>query len=50
MRAVIQTGTLPAVTLGAALLANGIYLVLVLWFFYRMFARVKEKGLLLKLD
>ncbi|MBI2623527.1 MAG: ABC transporter permease [Candidatus Liptonbacteria bacterium] len=50
MRAVIATGTLPFATLGYALLNNAIYLILVLWFFYRMFARVKEKGLLLKLD
>lgn len=50
MRQVIATGTLGAGNLAASFVSNLIYLVLVLWFFYRMFARVKMKGLLLKLD
>ena len=29
---------------------NIFYLILVLWFFKRMFARVKNKGMLMKLD
>ncbi|MBM3257195.1 MAG: ABC transporter permease [Candidatus Liptonbacteria bacterium] len=50
MREVIATGTLGVANLSAAFLTNFFYLALVLWFFYRMFARVKVKGLLLKLD
>jgi ABC-2 type transport system permease protein len=50
MRAVIETGVFPLESLGFAFLSNAIYLTLVILFFYRMFARVKEKGLLLKLD
>lgn len=50
MRSIIQTGTLPVSTMLMAFGLNVIYLVVVSWFFYRTFARVKAKGLLLKLD
>ena len=50
MRAVIATGTLPVNDLIWAIGTNIFYLVLVLWFFARMFARVKERGMLMKLD
>ncbi len=50
MRAVIATGTFPVRDLVFALGANSVYLAIVLVFFYRMFARVKEMGLLMKLD
>lgn len=50
MRAVIATGSLPISMLALALVTNIIYLVLVLWFFKRMFARVKERGQLMRLN
>ena len=50
MRAVIATGALPVGNLVWALGTNLFYLILVLWFFKRMFARVKERGMLMKLD
>ena len=50
MRSVIATGTLPVNDLIWAIGTNIFYLVLVLWFFSRMFARVKERGMLMKLD
>jgi ABC-2 type transport system permease protein len=50
MRAVIATGTLQLSTLFISLGLNAVYLVLVTWFFYAMFKKVKEKGLLLKMD
>lgn len=50
MRSVIATGVLPWSDLWYALGANAIYLVLILWFFYRMFASVKRQGKLMKLD
>ncbi len=50
MRAVIATGALPVHNLIWAFGTNIFYLVLVLWFFARMFARVKNKGMLMKLD
>jgi len=50
MRAVIATGTLPLRDILFASGLNVIYLVLSLWLFYWMFKRVKEKGLLLKLN
>lgn len=50
MRAVIATGTLPVMTLVWSFALNLAYLVLVFWFFYAMFRKVKQKGLLLKLD
>lgn len=50
MRAVIATGSLPVMMLVWSFALNIVYLVLVFWFFYVMFRKVKEKGLLLKLD
>ncbi len=50
MRAVIATGNFPISDLIWAIGTNIFYLALVLWFFARMFARVKEKGMLMKLD
>lgn len=50
MRTVIATGTLPVAELLWAFGLNLVYLTLVIWFFYRMFARVKEKGTMMKLD
>ena len=49
MRAVVSTGTLSINSLVFAFLLNIFYLALSVWFFYRMFARVKRKGLMLKL-
>lgn len=50
MREILHTGIFPYKELLWALGTNVFYLVLVIWFFYRMFARVKEMGLLMKLD
>lgn len=50
MRAVSSTGILPSGDLLGLLVSNLIYLFLTIFFFYRMFARVKDKGLLLKID
>ncbi len=50
MRAVLATGILPTDLLLGALVTNALYLVLMIWFFYRMFAYVKRAGKLLKLD
>ncbi len=50
MRLVISSGSLPLWQLGLALLSNIVYIILITWFFYRMFAYVKRKGLLMKLD
>ena len=50
MRSVVATGSFPLFNLLMALGLNIIYLILAVWLFYRMFARVKEKGLLLKLN
>ncbi len=50
MRAVIATETLPTQTLILAFGTNLIYLGAALWLFYAMFKKVKEKGLLLKLN
>lgn len=50
MRAVLETGSLPLDLLSWSIITNLVYLVLVLWYFYRMFAAVKAKGRLLKLD
>lgn len=50
MRAVVATGVLPIPNLIYAILLNIFYFVLVMAFFIKMFARIKEKGLLLKLD
>lgn len=49
MRAVVETGAAPWELLSLSLLTNVVYLPLVVWFFYRMFAMVKRKGRLLKL-
>ena len=50
MRSVISNGVFPLSEFGIGLLLNLIYTILVLFYFYRMFARVKEKGRLMKLD
>jgi len=50
MRAVIANGVLPAKMLWLAVATNIIYLVLVNWFFYKMFAYVKRQGKLMKLN
>ncbi|MEO8638087.1 MAG: ABC transporter permease [Candidatus Taylorbacteria bacterium] len=50
MRTVAATGVLPIRDLLLAFGANAVYLVVILWFFYRMFALVKVKGRLMKLD
>ena len=50
MRQVISTGAVPPNNLIAAFSLNIIYLILVMFFFNKMFSRIKEKGLLLKLD
>ncbi len=50
MRSVIATGVLPKIFLFQSFVLNFVYLVLVLWYFYKMFAWVKNKGLLLKLN
>jgi ABC-2 type transport system permease protein len=47
MRTVLETGTFPYDSLIKALLLNGIYLTLSIWFFYYNLRVVKEKGLLL---
>jgi len=50
MRSIIATGTVPGMTLLLSFAINAVYLVFVFWFFNLMFKKVKEKGLLLKLD
>lgn len=50
MRAVIDTGIFPVSYFFTGLVLNIAYLVLSLWFFYKMFARIKKKGLLAKVD
>ena len=50
MRHVIATGTIPTANLIFAFALNIIYFILVMVFFHKMFSRIKEKGLLLKLD
>lgn len=50
MRAAAATGIISLRMLGFAFTTNVFYLLLVLWFFFRMFARVKRKGTLMKLD
>ncbi len=50
MRAVVSGGNLPVGNLALAIGSNIVYIVLVLWFFYAMFAQVKIKGRLMKLD
>lgn len=50
LRAVINTGVFSTQYFFTGLLLNVVYLALSLWFFYRMFARIKKKGLLAKVD
>ena len=50
MRAVIQTGSAPWGLLLGSLISNIIYMVFTIWFFFKMFEKVKIKGRLLKLD
>lgn len=50
MRAVIATGAMPLAPLILSFAINFVYVVLVLYFFYAMFRKVKNRGLLLKLD
>lgn len=50
MRTVIATGTIAFQDLAFAFGTNLIYMGLVMWFFYKVFAQVKVKGKLLKLD
>ncbi len=50
MRAVAATGTFPLHSFFISLGLNILYMVLTAYYFKLMFARVKEKGLLLKLD
>ena len=50
MRAVINSGYLPLGTFLWASLLNLIFLVVSLWFFYRMFGWMKNQGLLMKLE
>jgi|SRR3989344_8964875 len=50
MRAVISSGAIPVIELLMASLLNIIYLILVIILFKFMFAKVKEKGRLMKLD
>ena len=50
MRYVIANGSVPTFNLIMAFALNIIYFILVMIFFNKMFSRIKEKGLLLKLD
>ena len=50
MRSVIATGHLSLENFLLAVGTNLIYLLLTFWYFHRMFAVVKEKGILMKLD
>jgi len=50
MRAIIANGTISGSELALSFGLNAVYLALVIWFFYAMFRKVKEKGLLLKVD
>lgn len=50
MRDVIASGSLPPILLFHSFLLNFVYLVAVVWYFYKMFSWVKNKGLLLKLN
>ncbi|MDO8563917.1 MAG: ABC transporter permease [Nanoarchaeota archaeon] len=50
MRAVIATGEFSINLFLIGLGLNIIYLILALWFFYRMFAHIKNQGKLMKLD
>ncbi len=50
LRSAINLGSFSVNDFYLGLILNVIYLALALWFFYRMFARVKEKGSLTKID
>lgn len=50
MRSVVSTGMFPLFHFSVALGLSAFYFMLIIWFFYRMFARVKNRGLMLKLD
>ncbi len=50
MRGIINTGVFSWQSLGLAVVTNAAFIALVLWFFYKMFANVKEQGRLMKLD
>jgi ABC-2 type transport system permease protein len=50
MRAVISTGTMPINLLLGAVVANALYFSAFIYYFYKSFAVVKNKGKLLKLD
>ena len=50
MRQVINTGVFSWQQLGWTIIANVVFISLILWFFYSMFANVKEQGRLMKLD
>ncbi len=50
MRSVMVTGGVSSAYLYAAIAGNAIYLLLMIWFFFRMFAYVKREGKLLKLE
>jgi ABC-2 type transport system permease protein len=50
MRSVVATGTMDSAKLLLAFCINAVYVFLVLWFFVRMFERVRERGSISKLD
>lgn len=50
MRSVIANGTFSATLLWGAIGVNAVYLVVMIYFFFRMFAHVKREGKLLKLE
>ena len=50
MRSVMVTGGVSSAYLYGATAGNAIYLLLMIWFFFRMFAYVKREGKLLKLE
>lgn len=50
MREAVALGSFSWTLFGCGVLANAIYIALVLWYFYWTFSKVKEKGRLMKLD
>jgi ABC-2 type transport system permease protein len=50
MRSVIATGAVSGTHLWGAIAVNAIYLLFMVWFFFKMFAYVKREGKLLKLE
>lgn len=50
MRSVVATGTFSTAQFLSAVFGNLAYTALVVWFFNAMFARIKERGKLMKLD